>query len=105
MIVCYRERERRTASTTTTTVRGHLLELGRDVGLGLAQDGKELPGGLGVVGGEVREGRALHARALHDNVSDEIARDSDVKDIRRYDRYDGCNPRSYSGSRSSAHEW
>ena len=64
MIVCYRERERRTASSTATAVRGHLLELGRDVGLGFAQDGEELSGGLGIVGGEVCEGRALHARAL-----------------------------------------
>jgi len=47
------------SSSPSSSVHGHLLELTRNLGLGLLQDTNELPSGLGVVSGCEKKRRSV----------------------------------------------
>lgn len=90
-----------TASTSTATaVHRHLLKLGGDVCLGLAQNSNQLACLLGVFGRKVSKGYALLTSALHEALS-ATGCNLVTRDLPLFGRYGECNPRSCWGNRSS----
>jgi hypothetical protein len=91
-----------TATTAATTEHSHLLKRSGNVGFGLLKNCNEVTSRLRVLCGEVSIGRLFHTGTLGQRGLEHHPITKNECNLPQYDQCGGYNPRSYSGSRSSA---